>query len=190
MANQGGRLASKAAITMGRGSRWRVAWIAKGRVISKDFGTDLMSALELYDKAKAAEKRGATLICINFAHDPPEKYRPHVVRKVKKDIVVRRGKRKVVKEIVTGRVRPMKKLNAEGVWWCPYCIKFRKFQFKTAVKHEGLRLPEPGFYCPMCGISHKDWNVRQRNPIAERIYNEPGKLMKSGRGQSRRRRRR
>jgi hypothetical protein len=168
-------------------ARWRVAWISKGRVISKDFDGDLGAALELLDKAKRAGKSGATLICTNKGFEPPEHLLPRRVEKVRKVIVKRGGKRRVKREIIRGVVTPLKKLNATGVWWCPYCVKLRKFVFKPAVKFEGKMFPEPGYYCPVCGVGHKDWTVRHYNPVAQRMYDEPGKLLKSGTSRTRRR---
>jgi hypothetical protein len=174
----------------GHKSRWRVAWVAKGRVVSKDFGTDFAGATELFAKARATGRKSATIISVNFGFDPPDELKPRHVKLVRKTVIKRRGKRKIIREPVEGWIRPLKKYNSQGIWWCPYCAKLRKFVFKSYFVIEGQRVPEPALYCPMCGISHRNWAVRHWNVAAERLYDEPGKLMKSGRSRTRRRRRR
>lgn len=172
----------------GHRAKWRVAWVHKGRIVSKNFGRDYPAALELYFKARTAGRRNVTIISVNFAFDPPDELKPYYVKKIRKKIVKRRGKRKIIREPVAGWVRPLKKYYVQGIWWCPYCGKLRRFEFKKYMVTEGIKVPEPGFYCPMCGISHKNWAVRKWNPPAQHLYDAPGKLMKSGRSRTRRKR--
>jgi hypothetical protein len=85
-----------------------------------------------------------------------------------------KGKRKYrkVREAVTRT--PMLAANRKGIYWCPYCREFRKFQLQHEYYYDGQRIPEPdkrgGLYCPMCGISHRDMHVRRFNPIADRHF--------------------
>lgn len=173
----------------GQHVRWKVVWLAKGKRIEKVFGEDWQGALDLYVKAKAAKKVGATLIPMNYSIDPPAELQPHEVQKVRKSIVTRRGKRRVKKEVLTVLITPLRKLNAEGIWWCPHCGKLRKFEFKRSIKHEGKNFPEPGYYCPICTIGHKAWPVRRWNPVAVKLYDSPGRLLKSSHKPKRRSRR-
>lgn len=49
----------------------------------------------------------------------------------------------------------------EGMIWCPYCLKWRKFH-KKAIAREGV--VGPGLWrCPVCTISIKDAYVRMYN---------------------------
>jgi hypothetical protein len=157
-------------------ARWRVAWVAKGRVIDKSFGTDFMDALALYEKAIKAEKRGATLICANQCFEPPVRLQPKTVRKVKKSVVKRRGKKYIKRDIIEGRITPIKKLNLQGIWWCGYCSKLRKFKRQDGFYYEKVWVPEPGYHCPICGISHRDGGIRKFNATAARIYAVTGRL--------------
>lgn len=171
-------------------ARWRVAWIAKGKVVGKSFGEDFGGALELHSKAQAAGRRGATLICANVAFNPPDRLRPRTVRKIKREIVKRRGKKYVKNDVIVGQVYPLRKLNLKGIWWCPYCVKLRKFERRDGFNSEGQWVPDPGYYCPICGISHRDFGVRKHNPVAQRIYSEPGKRLLNLDGTRKKRRRR
>lgn len=147
-------------------ARWEVRWLAKGRIVSKNFGTDFAGAMALLQKALAANKNGATIICKNMGFPPPERLQPRHVRTVKRNA---RGR----KETVEGFVRPMRRLNATGIWWCPYCAKLRKFVRKTGFVVSGVRVNEPGYHCPLCEISHRDANVKKWNPVAERLAINP-----------------
>lgn len=61
----------------------------------------------------------------------------------------------------------MKLYNQKGVWWCPYCTELRKFKYRKQYTVEGITMPDPGMYCPLCGISHRDHHVRKHNPAAQ-----------------------
>lgn len=152
-------------------AKWQVTWVAKGNRFEEDFLDDLNGALALRDKLVAAGRKDVTLRSKNVAWPPPEEYRPHVVtKKILKGtrIVRRKGKRyrkKIYKEVDV-EVHKMKQANAIGWWWCPYCVKFRKFDKCDGFEHDGIWVPQPGMYCPACGISHFDFAVRRHNPQA------------------------
>lgn len=138
-------------------ARWAVLWVKDGRVIRKNFGADLSGAIQLYGKAAAAEKRGLTLLCCNMGFAPPEELQPRIVT----------GMRRGVK--VTGKLVPLKKLNEKGIWYCPYCMKLRRFVKKAGFYLDGVWVPDARIACPMCGISHNDHHVRKWNPSAHFI---------------------
>lgn len=154
-------------------ARWQVLWIKDGRKITKDFEHDLTGALEVYVKVKG-RRPGATLRCTNMGFPPPEELLPRIVivrKPLAKPKIVRRGGKRYRKthERVRARLVPMKKKNAEGVFWCPYCRELRRFKLKKKFKIEGVWLHEERMVCPMCGVSTRDHNVRRWNPIASRI---------------------
>lgn len=169
-------------------AKWEVLWIKNRKIQKHDCGSDLGEALRVYMLVKLAERPGATLRCKNMGFPPPEEYLPRHVRVKQKvelprpKIVTRKGKRyRKTHEVVIkeGLYTPMKKRNAEGIWWCPYCREFRRFVKKNNVSvpvvqggKQSIHFTEPGMYCPLCGISHRDQNVRKWNPIAPRIYAE------------------
>lgn len=137
-------------------------------IIRKDFGTDLDGAVDLYTRAKAAGKRVVTLLSCNVGHPPPEHLLPYT-RLVKKKVKTRRG---IKRKMVRVKFDPMRARNRKGIFWCPYCRTLRKYQQQAGFWFEGKYVGEPGLYCPLCGISHKDFHVRKWNPIAYRIYME------------------
>lgn len=141
-------------------AKWEVIWVAKGRVIRKKFGTDLMSAVTLFQKVKAAGRPGATLRCCNMGFPPPAELLPRRVR----------GKRHG--KIVEGTVSPLRQKNAEGIFWDPYCMQLRRFKTVKDHRVEGVDIRDEVFACPLCGISTKDHNVRKYNPLAIRITYE------------------
>jgi hypothetical protein len=142
-------------------SRWEVMWsIRKGgenRIICKEFDHDFPSALELYVKINLAGKKMCTLRCCNVGYAPPERYH-----------------------------ESMMAYNKEGIWWCPYCMKMRRFEKRAWYEIEGkLIADDPKYYCPMCDISHSDGMVRKYNPLAQAIMNR-----KKSRGRNKKRGRR
>lgn len=134
-------------------------WIAKGKVVRKDFGSDLSEALRIYVLACKAEKSGATLRCKNMGFPPPEEYQ----REWTGWAVGSKGQR------VEQYSEPLRDLNIQGIWWCPYCMKLRRFTKVKSFKVDGIRVPIPGMVCPMCRVSHRDSNVMKWNPLARQI---------------------
>lgn len=139
-------------------SRWEVLWIKKGRVVGKDCGADFAEALRIYGLALQAGKKGATLRCKNMSFAPPEKYADH------ETIVVTRGGKRYKKTVV---IYPyvyhhrMTEMNLKGIWWCPYCVKMRRFTKKD-------RITGPVMECPMCKASNQLGTVKMYNPHASR----------------------
>jgi hypothetical protein len=72
-------------------------------------------------------------------------------------VVTRKGK-KFKKKVITV-VNFMDEYNQKGIWWCPYCIKLRRFEFT-----ETERGPE--MFCPVCGCGNYLFEVRRHNPHA------------------------
>jgi hypothetical protein len=149
-------------------ARWAVAWVRRGKVLRKNFGPDFSDALALYEKLLRAERKGVTLICANMEFPPPLRLQPHEEMKVKVKTV--RGKRRRVKTPVY--VIPMRHLNAKGIWWCPLCIKLRRFEKTPGSYVEGIWMPEEAWRCPICRIPHTYHGVRRWNPLAQRIAAE------------------
>lgn len=172
----------------GHNARWSVLWVVRRngrppRIVEFPFENDLRGALELYVKAKG-KKPFATLRCANVGFPPPEKYRPYeraVVKRVKRD-----GRTIKIKDYTT--VEPMGTLNLRGMWWCPYCREFRKFQHQDGFHFHGQPIYVEGVHCPICGISHRDHHVRKWNPQAQTIPFKLGARRASSRSRSRTRR--
>lgn len=166
-------------------ARWAVAWVRKGKVLRKDFGPDLSDAMALYDKLLRADRKGVTLICANMSFPPPLRLQPHDAKKI--EIKVVRGKRRRVR--VPIYVIPMRQLNAKGIWWCPHCIKLRRFEKTSGSYVDDIWLPGEAWRCPICGIPHRDFSVQKWNPTAQRIAAEQPRR-RASRNPSRPRRRR
>lgn len=148
-------------------ARWSVAWITKGDRYERDCGGDLAEALRLYALLIKAGKTGATLRCMNVAFPPPVKY-------ADREAVYKRRRRKLVKvgerTIMPPRYMDrMDILNRKGAWWCPYCIKLRKFEKRGGFEYEGIWVEKPAYYCPMCDVSSRDNGVIRFNPVAVRL---------------------
>lgn len=143
-------------------ARWEVLWIAHGKIQRKKTGYDLAEAMRIRDLVKAAGRSGVTLRCCNMGFPPPEKLQARTITFDAPKLV--RGKR-----VMSVRLNPMRKRNAQGVWWCPYCMQLRRFVKRKGFTVDGIHVPEPGMHCPMCNISHRDWHVQRWNPIAARI---------------------
>lgn len=158
-------------------ANWEVIWVRDGKIQRKDCGHDLVEALRIRDLAKDAGRKNVTLRCKNFGFAPSANLQPHVV-KVKvplnpPKIVYRKGKRyRKTHEVKEMLKVPLKKLNAEGIWWCPYCMKLRRFKKTNSFEYDGIRVQETRHVCPLCGISHRDINVRRWNPVASRLFYE------------------
>lgn len=157
--------------------RWSVLWYIpkEDRIKRIRCGEDLNEAVRLYQLALRGGKRLPTLRCDNFAFPPPEKYRPHSVYVIQEETYRTPKGKKKKREVRTVEARvPMDAANRKGIFWCPYCRELRRFQMQSGFMHDGRWVPEPdkrgGLYCPMCGVSHRDFNVRRWNPIADRHY--------------------
>lgn len=141
-------------------ARWQVLWVVvkkgKPKIMEYDFEGDLMGAVALYTKVKSANRRFATLRCANVGFPPPEKYLPYVEKRK-----VKIGGHTKIKEF---DVTPMVTLNLKGIIWCPYCMQLRKPQYQDGFVHEGIHVPEEGTHCPICGVSHRDGQMRRWNP--------------------------
>lgn len=143
-------------------AKWEVLWVHEGRVVRKKTGADLAEALRIYDLARDAGRKAVTLRCCNMGFPPPVKLQPRVVTFDKPRML--HGKR-----VSSVRIVPLRKLNHRGVWYCPYCMKLRRFVKRTIMEVEGIRFEQPGMHCPMCGVSHRDWHIRRWNPLADNI---------------------
>lgn len=175
----------------GANSRWAVLWLVKkpGRkpyLIEKEFGSDLVEALRIRDLALAAGKKFVTLRSMNVGFPPPERLRPHYETQVTGYKVVKRKGKKYKKKVTAEVwVIPMGDLNAEGKWWCPYCMKLRRFELR-----DGYGVDDPAYHCQICNISSRDWHVRKWNPAANRFYTHPPRKRAGRAGNGRKRRRR
>lgn len=145
---------------------WEVMWVvvkkSEKRIVAIDFGTDFVAAQELYVKVCRAGRKLATLRCKNQGFEPPERYRDK-----------------------------MASLNRRGVWWCPYCMKLRRFEKRAWSESwhtpDEIEPSEPAYYCPMCDIPHGDWSVRRWNPLAARLYEGLTRRRSSGKRRRRKR---
>jgi hypothetical protein len=163
--------------------KWSVLWVkpkkASYEIVRKEYGTDLSEAMRVYALAIRAGKKLPTLRSNNVAFPPPERYLPHTRKRVVKKPgtkKVRRGGKLVVvattrKVLETYNVIPMERVNLKGFYWCPYCREMRKFQIQQGFPiGEKSFVEAKGMYCPLCGVSHRDFSVRKYNPAAARQY--------------------
>jgi len=134
---------------------WDVRWTRNRRIHVVDFHDDLAGALRLYTQLVEHGRRDVTLHSKNRGFPPPTRLRSYLEE-------IKRG------EFIT--VEPLDHYNRRGWWWCPYCIHLRKFVYKAGFTTSGVYVPEPGYHCPMCSISHRDGAVRKYNPTARRLY--------------------
>lgn len=148
-------------------ARWEVCWVKDNKLHRVGMGPDFHEALHIYTLAVLSEDRtNVTLRCKNMGFPPPERLQPRVVTFDKP----RRLRGAVVSEV---RVVPMSKLNRQGVWWCPYCIKLRRFRFRKGYTTvEGVWVDDPHMSCPMCNVNHMSFDVRSWNPMAVRLFHE------------------
>lgn len=153
---------------------WEVRWVTVKngdyQIHVKDCGHDLTMALSIYIRVKSANRRLVTLRSCNVGFAPPEKYRDYWITKHKKE---KKGS-KIVRVPYHVHKIPMKRLNAKGIFWCPYCREMRKFQEQGGFYIEGIVVPEKGMFCPICGIRETDYHVRKWNPIMEKLYYRGG----------------
>ena len=139
-------------------ARWQVKWVSEKRIHTVECGDDLAEALRLYTLAQKGGRHDVTLRSKNVAIAPPQRLRPVEHTNTKGEVV---------------RITvPLEHYNARGWLWCPFCIQLRKFRLQRGFHAEGQWVPEAGYHCPMCGISHRDASVRRWNPVAERYYVE------------------
>lgn len=164
-------------------AKWQVAWInPKGKLVKHDFGTDFPKALELYTKAQRARRKAVTLRSKNVAFPPPREWADT------ETVIVRKGGKKYrgrkTKEPLEYREK-MRATNRRGVWWCPFCISFRKFRSRKGYRVDGVFVEDALHSCPVCDISDRHGSVQKYNPLAIELS-----LRKSGRRRSRSRSRR
>jgi hypothetical protein len=114
---------------------WSVLWYVpeKDTIIDKWCGNDLNEALRIYMLAKGKGKKLVTLRSNNVGFPPPEKFQ--------RTEVVNMGSSKDPKWI---RVLPlMQKANDRGIFWCPYCREWRKFQKQLSFRYGEKVVPDP-----------------------------------------------
>lgn len=148
-------------------------------------GFDFSKALKIYTLAVKQQKRAATLRSDNVGFPPPLKFADTMLVPI--------GRSKRTRKIVHKRVlieppqyqTKMRKLNIRGVFWCPYCIKPRKFTRRKGYYVDNVWCEDPRLCCPVCNISHRDGHVARFNPIAVELAFRQGRT----RGKKRRRRR-
>lgn len=141
-------------------ARWEVLWVEEGKIQKESFENDLMGAVTAYAEVKAEGLAGSTLRCTNMGFPPPAELLPRVVR----------GRHPTTRKIVEGTVVPMKKKNAEGIYWCPYCMQLRKFKMFKRLKVENIVMDDRHNRCPMCKAGLRDHNVRKWNPLAAQVH--------------------
>ena len=157
---------------------WSVLWYSpkKDKIIEKLCGNDFAEALRVYNLARDGGKQRVTLRSCNVGFPPPESFRE--IRLI--PVEDARGKQKWVRRLVK-----MVAANKKGIFWCPYCITFRKFEIVQIRQTEWGPEEDESLICPMCGISHRDFHVRKWNPTAARMYGSfrkrrPKKRRRSG----------
>lgn len=146
--------------------KWSVLWEAGDSILHHRCGNDLDEAIRVYNLAIKAGRHNVTLRCDNVGLPPPEKFqrmeRRNIGGQTKKE-------EKWVRVLVV-----MEAANKRGIFWCPYCRKFRRFghQFNFYVEGRWARHPNKAgmMACPTCGISHRDFHVRKWNPHAAAFY--------------------
>lgn len=140
-------------------SRWSVYYLRKGKWKRRRFKEDFTLALKFYTEMVGT--KGLTLHCDNVAFPPPDR-----LTKAEKDvfeIVKRKGKR--YKKRKTVIYNKMEEYNLEGIWWCGYCIKLRRF--KEIDTERGTEM-----CCPVCWVSN--YLTRDHNPLAYKLeYTSP-----------------
>lgn len=157
-------------------SKWSVLWVKDKRIVVKECGNDLAEAIRLYTLVKG-KRPGATLRCNNFGFPPPDKYLPYpkkMKRRLDPPNIVKRGRKRYrqTHEVVTVMVDPMREKNKQGIYWCPYCREFRRFKIRQNFVVGSIKVQDRAFVCPMCKVTHRDFNVRKYNPVAIQVYYE------------------
>lgn len=134
-------------------ARWGVQWVGptSGKLLFKEFDDDFQRAIEWYARLKEAKAKNVTLRSMNVGFPPPKRITQHEETK----IIKKNGKK--IRRTTT--INLMQQFNQEGAWWCPYCIKMRRF--KRKITHQAIVM-----VCPACGISSRDGHVKRHNPYA------------------------
>lgn len=141
-------------------ARWSVYYRRKGKWKRRKFEEDFPAALKFRD-SKLDLDPATTLHCDNVGFPPPrhithaEREEWEIIRKrvkVKGVKTMKKFKRRIV--VVYNK---MDEYNRQGIWWCPYCIKLRRF--KEIDTEEGREL-----CCPVCWASHRI--VKEYNPLS------------------------
>jgi hypothetical protein len=135
-------------------ARWAVVWVSKGRRIVKETDDDFGEAIRLFTLLVKNGRR-PEIRCVNVGFQPPKRITQY--KRYKTIVVEVNGKMK--KRRTLSVVNLMQDYNQKGVWWCPYCIKLRRFKMQTV----GLR---DLYVCPVCGITSRDGYVVRFNPYA------------------------
>lgn len=136
-------------------ARWGVMWrnAKTGNWTIKSTDDDFSAAQELLVKLIQAGRKGVSIRSLNVAFPPPSRITAF------EEVTVTRNPRTKKKRTVTTIINLMEQFNQEGAWWCPYCIKVRKF----IQEERGRRIL---MVCPACGISSNDGMVKKYNPYA------------------------
>lgn len=141
--------------------------------MKKAFDQDFGAALRMYYQVKSSGRNAVTLRCCNVGFPPPKWITHHPVTSW--EIVKRRGKR-YKRKVVTHEDLLETRYNAVGVWWCPFCIQLRRF------KQEQITMQRSQMVCPVCGITERNWYVRQYNPQAKIVeWRQRGRQRRSRR---------
>jgi len=127
-------------------ARWAVVWRSNGRWIEKEVDDDFGEAQRLFGLLIRAG-REPQIRSLNVAFPPPKRLTEH------KRYKIVNGKKTV------RVVNRMETLNRKGWWWCPYCVRLRKF-VRDPDKYRTV------FLCPLCGVSSMDGSVKRYNPFA------------------------
>jgi hypothetical protein len=143
----------------------------KGYIVEKKFDNDFAGALDAYTTLKAAGKKWVTLRCCNVGFAPPRNITHAPVATYK---IVTRGGKKYKKKVIT-ETDLMPEYNAKDVWWCPFCIKLRRFYRDTDEPYRVV------MRCPVCEISNYDWHVKRWNPQAKTIEFRRARVKRSTR---------
>ena len=115
--------------SLNNGARWEVLWVRpKGGWARKAFDQDFSAALRTHNLLLLSGRKGVTLRSCNVGFPLPKRYEKKISR-----------------------------LNARGVYWCPYCITLRRFALDDYKRF---------MYCPVCDATTGNFHVRQTNPKA------------------------
>jgi|SRR5215469_2557387 len=131
-------------------ARWSVVWRSNGRWIEKEVDDDFGEAQRLFTLL-VKNGREPQIRSLNVAFPPPKRITEHKKYSIK---MVNGKKRKTLRI-----VNRMEAFNRKGWWWCPYCVRLRKFK-RDSDKTKVL------FLCPMCGVSSRAGAVKRYNPYA------------------------
>jgi hypothetical protein len=143
---------------MNNGARWEVRWVKDKRIARKGFGTDFGAALERYETLKRRGMKLVVLRCTNVGFPPPSRLTAHEIESWK---IVRRNGKRYKKKVVTV-VNLLEELNAEGKFWCPYCIKVLPFRLTRFGKRVAM-------VCPVCDVDTGNFWTKYHNPKAKEL---------------------